>query len=678
MGGALSSPCKDEMSAAAKAKGRSEGVASSKTNTATGAGRNFVLPEEEYFFSILLVPGCTADEAASPTSSPFQLQGAYWRSKSRKNHLRWAMHRGVEHGCQPCMFWRTAFVEEPSKTCTLATAHAQRDSSLDIVRYLSQFAFDFVFGTNSRPDPKRRVVIYIVSPDRDDLSAQVDLIKQMWDEASIGGAEPICVVLDKQDFDERVLCHPPRMSEADEALVGDSSIHAKGTVQSDADKEDDKIAASAEQIALLRGAGLLYGYPSLVFNCSPLSIDCICCDERGKVIGLGGGFGLSPKLRELLPLAKMDSDEVSEERFPHLQGIPPIDATFVETRQEVRAALGDKADEVLDNARTFVAYWIYSLNLASRDKDTAEARRAADDAALHRLELIVAAMENNASERDDDQEGIKTQRTPVFGALYQRRNNKRSVVISGGDFDLLSDMIDTNKGSNNAAIAFNTLSQHIISSEDGALRFPWNDSSAASCRYQEMDEDVSYCSRRQTCPIQKNLHLAHYGVAASVMGHYITGRFSNTIIGRRVAKRFINPAAAKEGGAKTHVGEIYRGYLAKVEEKGGEDWYYIRYDDGDTEHVARPELIEMIGLYTRVGEEGNEEYIAGTMKTGTTSMLRGKKRLASHSSTSEENDKNGDGGHAQSSDIDGNECTRGRRQRRRQMPLCRDGVYHFF
>mmetsp|Transcript_37718 Transcript_37718/g.82658 ORF Transcript_37718/g.82658 Transcript_37718/m.82658 type:complete len:670 (+) Transcript_37718:169-2178(+) len=669
MGGALSSPCKDEMSAAAKAKSRSEGVA------ATGAGRNFVLPEEEYFFSISLVPGCTADEAASPTSSPFH--GAYWRSKSRKNHLRWAMHRGIEHGCQPCMFWRTAFVEEPSKSSTLAKPHARRHSSLEIVRYLSQFAFDFVFGTNSRQEQKRRVIIYIVSPDHDDLSAQVDLIKQIWDEASIGGVEPICVVLDKEDFDERILCHPPRMSEADEALVGNSSIHTstKGTVQSDADKQDNKIAASAEQIALLRGAGFLYGYPSLVFNCSPLSIDCICCDERGEVTGLGGGFGLSPKLRELLPLSRMDSDEVSEESFPHLLVGPPIDATFVETRQEVRAVLGDKVDEVLDNARTFVAYWIYSLNLESRDKDTAEARRAADNAALHRLELIVAAMENNASESDDDQEPIKTQRTPVFGALYQRRNSKRSVVISGGDLDLLSDILDTNKVSNNAAIAFNALSQHIISSEDGALRFPWNDSSAASCRYKEMDEDVSYSSRRQICPIQKNLHLAHYGVAASVMGHYITGRFSNTVIGRRVAKRFINPAAEKEGGAKAQVGEIYRGYLAKVEEKGGEDWYYIRYDDGDTEHVARPELIEMIGLYTRVGEDGNEEYIPGTMKTGTTSMLKGKKRLASQSSTSEENDKNGDG---QSSDIDGNECTRGRRQRRRQMPLCRDGVYHFF
>lgn len=654
MGGALSSPRKEEMSATGKAKGSSDdGIATNGTNSRKSSA--FVLPKEEYFLSVVLVPGYS-------TSSQSPVRGAYWRSKSRRKHLRWAIHRGIEHGCQPCMFWRTAFVEEPRKSSARASAH-----DLQIARYLSQFAFDAVFGTNSRPAEKRRVVIYIVSPDRDDLLAQIDLIRQIWNEASVAGIEPICVVLEKEDFDERVLCHPPRI----EALADNGRAKVEETAKSDAGKKGE-VAAPAELIATLRGAGLLYGYPSLVFNCKPSSMDCICCDESGKVIGLAGGCGLSPKLEELSSLN--DSTETSEERVHH--HISPFDATFVETRQEVKLELGGKADEILDNARAVVSYWTYVLNLKAEDRATADARRAADDAALQRLEWIVAAIDNKASESEGGRGGIKAQRTPVFGALYQRYNKKRSVVISGADSDLVSNILDTNKASNNAAITFNALTQDIVSGEDGALHFPWNDSPAASCWYEEMEEAVSYTSSRQICPIQKNLHLAHFGVAASVMGHYITSRFSNEIVGRRVAKRFINPDAANHGGEKTQLGEIYRGYLASVENKDGEDWYYIRYDDGDTEHVARSELIQMIGLYDKVGECGNDKDVPDT-KTET--IRAAKKRVVSHLSTSGGNDHNCDECDSRQSPVaDGNEPISGRRQRRRQMPLCRDGVYHFF
>ena len=654
MGGALSSPRKDEMNATGKAKGSFEvGIAANLEGACSKKSPAFVLPEEEYFLSVVLVPGCSRSS----------FRGAYWRSKSRRNHLRWALHRGIEHGCQPCMFWRTVFVEEPSRSSARPLAH-----DLEITRYLSQFAFDFVFGRNSREGEKLHVVIYIVSPDREDLLAQVDLIRQIWDEASIVGVKPVCVVLEKQDFDERVLCHPPRMLVGKEALASNGSEQVTKTTQSDSDKKGE-VAVSVEQIASLRGAGLLYGYPSFVFNCNPSSLNGICSDEKGKIIGSAGGCGLSPKLEELLTLS-----DCTEESGEFCHRITRFDANFVETGQEVELALGEKAGEILDNARAFVSYWTYVLNVEAEDRSTKETRRAADDASLQRMEWIVAAMDNMASGNDDDQEGIELQKTPMFDALYQRRNKKRSVVISGVDSDLLSSILDTNKASSNAAITFNALTQK-ISGEDGALHFPWNDSPAASCWYEEMETEVSYSSPRQVCPIQKNLHLAHFGVTASVMGHYITARISTEIIGRRVAKRFINPEAAKQGGAETQLGEIYRGYLAKVEEKGGEDWYYIRYDDGDTEHVARPELIQMIDRYDRVGEDGKEENVPVAMKTATTITSKGKKRLASGG-----NDKNCDRNDAQSSLADGSNptCKRSRRQRHRQMPLCRDGVYHFF
>ena len=703
MGGALSSPKKgpppaDTSHASATTSSATRGDASSAryaattaggggTGTSSATGNNnkgaagLLLPSsrDEYFLSIVLVPGCeeaelkTTPSTADSTASSQTDKHAYWKSANRRPHLRWAVHRGVMHGCQPAMFWKTPFVGSNDED--------------EVTRYLSQFAHNFVFGaeaaanSSSKPSPsssaERRVIIYLVSPNDEDgsqvLKTQVDRIMQLWKDTGRcrPDIKPMCVLMQSSDFDQSVLCLPPctDVEEAEEEMSGDKSSPSGKTATENKDcaprassrdqtKQDEKAIEtnylSPQLLATVRGAGLLHGYPALVIDCSPTVIQCICTDARGEIIGDTTGFGLSVKLKELISSeAKASGTESPQEEeiiVGHDQFIRAVDASAEQIKRAIDNSLGDMKKEVIENARSIVSFWIYRLNQAASKGSQMKRLSEEGAAALDRLERIASALdkfygEYTDSEESDGGNGIRgglTRRTPVFRSLYDLNNTKKNIVLSGVDSELIGDLVNTHRKTpaTTPAVQFNALEQD-IGGEDGFLRFPWNDSPAATCwdGDEDEDEDVTYSARRAVHPILKNEYaLPHFGVAASVMAHYIEGRYLINIIGTRVAKIFTDPNST----AKTPKRNIYRGRIAKVEQEGmdKEEYFFIMYDDGDCEHVSKKDLLRMIRLYTDVGEHGTIEDMEATEK----------KRSSKHA------------------DVDAEQPSAKRQRKKRQMP----------
>ena len=548
------------------------------------------------------------------------------------------------------MFWRTPFVgsnDDDDEDEVVPDRPA-----VEVTRYLSQFAYHFVFGAESKqPSPsnsaKRRVIIYLVSPNDEDgsqlLKTQVDRIMQLWKDTSRcrPDIKPMCVLMKSSDFDQGVLCLPPctDVEEAEEEISGNKSSPSGKTAAKNEDcvaratsgsrdqtKQDEKATEtnylSPQLLATVRGAGLLHGYPALVIDCSPTVTQCICTDERGAIIGDTTGSGLSVKLKELISseakASGMESPQEEKIIVRHDQFIRPIDASAEQIKRAIDNTLGDMKKEVIGNARSVVSFWIFRLNQAASKGSQMKRLSEEGAAALDRLERIASALdkfygEYTDSEESDGGNGIRgglTRRTPVFRSLYDLNNTKKNVVLSGVDSELIGDLVNSHRKTpaTTLAIQFNALEQD-IGGEDGFLRFPWDDSPAATCwdgDEDDQDEDVTYSARRAVHPILKNEHaLPHFGVAASVMAHYIEGRYLINIIGTRVAKIFTDPNST----AKTPKRNIYRGRIAKVEQEGvgKEEYFFIKYDDGDCEHVSKQDLLKMIRLYADVGEHGTIE-----------------------------------------------------------------------
>ena len=703
MGGALSSPKKGpapgDASHASTASRSATGsdassvhrTCTSSTETKNHGAAGLLLPSsrDEYFLSIVLVPGCVEAELQATTSSADCTASSstdkhvYWKSACRRPHLRWAVHRGVMHGCQPAMFWRTPFVGSGDENEEVIPDRP----GVEVTRYLSQFAHNFVFGSAAAANSssKRRVIVYLVSPIDEDgsqlLKTQVDCIMQLWEDAGRArpDVEPMCVLMKPSDFDQSVLCLPPctDVEEAEEEISGNKSSPFGKTVTKNKDdipntSNEDQVREEEEAtethhlsphlLATVRGSGLLHGYPALVIDCKPTVIECVCTDGRGTIIGDTTGAGLSVKLKEMLSSEAKASEKEStpeeENIVRHDQFIRPVDASAEQIKRAIDNSLGDKKEEVIENARSVVSFWIYRLNQAASKGSPMQRLSEEGAAALGRLERIASALDKFYGEYSDSDEsdggngtsGGMAKRTPVFRSLYDLHNAEKKIVLSGVDSELIGDLVNTHRKTpaTTPAVQFNAIEQD-IGGEDGLLRFPWDDSPAATCWDGDEDEgeDVNYDSRRAVHAILKNEYaLPHFGVAASVMAHYIEGRYLINIVGTRVAKIFTDPNST----AKTPRRNIYRGRIAKVEQEAyqqegmdKEDFLtLIKYDDGDAEHVSKQDLLRMIRLYADVGEHGTIEDMEAAEKKRSTSSK-----------------------HA---DVDNEEPNAKRQRKKRQMP----------
>jgi len=546
------------------------------------------------------------------------------------------------------MFWRTPFVGSDDDDDDDDDKKSFSDRpAVEVTRYLSQFAHNFVFGSSPSPSSeKRRIIVYLVCPNDEDgsqlLKTQVNHIAQLWNDAGRVRCdiEPICVLMRTSDFDQKVLCLPPcaDVGEEEEAAAPDNTLKSSPSRKTATAKKDDAPSTGKDQaegekaaetnhlsphmLATVRGAGLLHGYPALVIDCNPSAIQCVCTDERGAIIGGTTGSGLSVKMKEMFSSEARTFDQESlEEGEMNARShrlIRPVEASEDQIKKAIDSSLGDKKKEVSENARSLVSFWIFRLNQAASKGSPMTRLSTEGAAALGRLERIASTLDKFYGEFSDSDDGDggnghrsgMTRRTPVFRSLYDLNNDRKNIVLSGVDSELIEDLINTHRKTPAIATAvqFNAIEQN-IGGEDGLLRFPWDDSLAATCWNgdEDEDEDVNYSARRAVHTILKNeFALPHFGVAASVMAHYIEGRYLINIIGTRVAKIFTVP---NNSGAKEPKRNIYRGRIAKIEQEGvdKEEYFFILYDDGDSEHVTKNDLLKMISLYTDVGEHGTIE-----------------------------------------------------------------------
>ena len=155
---------------------------------------------------------------------------------------------------------------------------------------------------------------------------------------------------------------------------------------------------------------------------------------------------------------------------------------------------------------------------------------------------------------------LKDEQTDAAGNAMDVDNGDKdrlfTICLTGGDGDIIARLLETDHGS-------------ILVSNKGA-------------------------DARAGIDIQKHKHLTHYGIGQVLDEKTSAGqslqseedKIREEIVGQRVAKEFVIRKETK----------TFRGSVAAVAagKTMDEDWFYIRYDDGDTEHLS---IIDLYGMF---------------------------------------------------------------------------------
>jgi pantothenate kinase type III len=264
-----------------------------------------------------------------------------------------------------------------------------------------------------------------------------------------------------------------------------------------------------DRLATLTGAVHMYGHPALVFD-GGTATTYSATDSDGKILGGGIGPGIQSKFRSLSKdthaLPEISSEELLSRVKEAQDNGKPL-PTFARNTRE--AMMVDSFQEFALKGRNVIEHW-----LEKAFRKTIPAGRA-------------------------------------------KVNTKRKVLCTGGDGDILMELLQPHHGG---------LIEHINS--DGG-------------KYNNESSKPRY-------DVESSKHLMHYGVACALLSQNSLRKRKRLpreeYIGKRVAKHF--EVEADDGD------NIFRGIVARVIEFEGEDPdFRIQYDDGDSEDVAMDELL---------------------------------------------------------------------------------------
>ena len=577
-----------------------------------------VIPDDQadFFFSIAVRGGNQSNSCLHDHDSSVRIACG--------RHLQWALHRGVRHGCQPAMFWRTPILELSAFQRQKSEFKVSRDmdrpgggtgaaleSPCLLTTHLSQSAHDFVFlgkihlesdqeESISPPYAKRKILIYTVAPN--EMVEQISLIKRMWSEAAKenkrqmkakGTLDFEAVVIDMEAslFDERHICFP------------DSNN------RSTCDPGEYFCDVPVDQLAAVRGAGLLLGYPAFVFDCNPSSVNLICADINGSILAHSKSSGLDTKLKVTCEKKESGTDlfaRVEDRLHKLLQTV----VKHGKDNGELDSLVWDVVQEMCGNGQKVVTMWLHHTEI---DKES-----------VGEVEFV-----SRAEQKKKCQLKLPSFSSPLFTALYERNNKKRTVLITGAYSDMFMEHLCPNKdlySSKKGSVEATTLCEK-EGNDTLFMAFPWNNSSEVKFLDSEHKFQFMRKPRPQWCPIQTNDYIINIGIAASIAGRIMSARIhyegklhaddeKKRIIGKRVAKHFIVrniPHKKKKGSKKRRrsgdcisrssegdgENHIFLGHIVSISKKEnevgsskkvGEDWFLIKYDDGDSEHVSREEL----------------------------------------------------------------------------------------
>ena len=271
-----------------------------------------------------------------------------------------------------------------------------------------------------------------------------------------------------------------------------------------------------DRLATLTGAVHLHGHPALVFD-GGTATTYSATDSAGTILGGGIGPGIQSKFRSLTKdtdaLPEITAEEVIQRVNDAQENAKPL-PTFARNTRE--AMMADAFQEFALKGKNVIEHW---LEKAYHNKD------------------------------------------PEAIANMMKVNDEHKIVCTGGDGDILMQLLQPHYGGVIEQAANNKNSQNNESSEK---------------RYV----------------VEQSKHLIHYGIA-SVLAAQVSARKKKDELARYPDAEYIGKRVAKHFPEEDDEGDnIFRGKVVKiVEDKGGETSFNIKYDDGDGEDVPKSELL---------------------------------------------------------------------------------------
>ena len=339
-------------------------------------------------------------------------------------------------------------------------------------------------------------------------------------------------------------------------------------------------------LAALRGSSYLHGYPSLVFDFGRKMTSYVAADRNGCIIGQGVMLGLDSKLRawEMCNDGSLSKHEALSSSDNFLARA----VRMIESKNMASMFTGDSADIVV-----------------------AEIMGEVKAKVLNVIEEWVNSFDDDDDDDDDD---LQTCQPGQNRSARIRRftncesNRSRTIVITGEDspflIKLLSDDPLVCESIDNDLFKLkheNYVTAHGVSS--ALLR---KARSKEVSTVAETDSPSAILSDYMQKILEKDKKL-------------------KDLVGRRVAKKFY-----AEHSSKCH---IYRGTVAAFQPStvgldggmGSGDketmYFFIKYDDGDREHVKSEELNAMMSLYKSVGEKNGSAKKKNSSKTSATNLV---------------------------------------------------------
>eukprot|EP00816_Leptocylindrus_hargravesii_P002836 CAMPEP_0196816254 /NCGR_PEP_ID=MMETSP1362-20130617/54326_1 /TAXON_ID=163516 /ORGANISM="Leptocylindrus danicus, Strain CCMP1856" /LENGTH=535 /DNA_ID=CAMNT_0042193509 /DNA_START=151 /DNA_END=1758 /DNA_ORIENTATION=- len=470
----------------------------------------------------------------------------------RENCLNWALHQGTRQSFYlPVIFWRTRRVQASDiSNISAASVHGVEKSALSphlhhpLSRFLTRFVNNNILGISSRHGSGKSK--------KSDVNGKNCLKVYIVAPTGENGQVTLIRKLWKNISSQIII------------LGKDDFL----------DKEEINDLASAtfkdlkvDCLVALRGSSYLHGYPSLVFDFGGQMTSYMAADRNGCIIGKGLLLGLDLKLKAWKvheSLAKHESLSSSNTFLAKaVEMIESKNTTTMFTGDPVEIVITEIMSEIKAKVLDVIEEWVNSFS----DDDDAKTQPASDSSARSRC---FAKCESNRS---------------------------RTIVITGENAPFLIQLLTDDP------LVCESMDNDLFKLKHEKYVIAYGVSSALLRKAR---------SKEASTVTETDNPTAEVSSTQAILSDWMQKRLEKDkklkdLVGRRVAKRFY-----AEKSNKCH---IYRGTVAAFQPStvgldggmGSGDkeimYFFIKYDDGDREHVKSQELNSMLSLYKTVGEE---------------------------------------------------------------------------
>lgn len=460
--------------------------------------------------SALLVEPIPINRTSWPDSTPDETQ-PFVSIICGNSTLTWAFHNTLEEKCCPTVYWRTAHLNPQLFKRDDGSAKDKTGLAVEFRKHIPPIVDAHVFGAQTTvqsitPTTKHPpLAVYIVSSCSDETQRIAKLFSSI----------PSRVYLMKgEDF----------FSVA-EGLQDNYGV---------------------DRLAGLRGAGDMYGFPALVFDCGT-AMTYTCADMHGRIVGGGIAPGLRSQFRSLgdhtdaLPL--ISPDDVRARVRDAVENDKPLPVFAKETKEAMMVSV---LHGLITKTQTIINCWLHVATLSEKENERVNGKNS-------------ALKESNSSDKV---------------------NTPRCFVCTGGDSEILHDLYKTDT----------IFSPHL--KQDTLKNGSKSKLSDALVQHEKylLHYGIAFVIRRQLVARIEAVKFIGKRVAKLFEGQGEDG--DDVFRGRIISLHKSDKNDEGDDGQNKY-----------------EELYKIKYDDGDIEDVSKDELPALLALYEQVGEKkpGNDK-----------------------------------------------------------------------